>query len=326
MSSNTSPLGIRAHKAEGKGALALGKGRFGVSIGRKTNGKGRRFEGQHEGHGKSVEPRRSSMPSFKKVTCKFWEKGLCRNGEECRFLHGKAPEPGPLSDETVIDIMQFLEENGGQLEGGQIAAKHIGIKKIQLQAHFDVVDAGLGKFWVRLPGFDGPLPTEVPKVHRERVIDADSLEEVIRGNYEDGSSIFSQEDLPPDEFGEVIPEDPLENFDEFGDEVHSQNANDVPSNIRSSWRVPSRRPCLFFARGICKNGGSCPFVHDSVELEVPMLDEVTFSHIARFLELHGGSVEGGMLAKEFKGVKRAQLESHFNVISAEQGVFTVSLL
>jgi len=121
-----------------------------------------------------VEDRRPA-PGSKGVTCRYWEKGGCRNGESCPFLHSWAPgaaagrraaPPEPLAEEVREQIQQFLEDSGGQLEGGQVAHKFVGVKRVQLEDAFEVVNVGKGKFWVRVPGLEAPLPQESPKVWR----------------------------------------------------------------------------------------------------------------------------------------------------------------
>lgn len=95
----------------------------------------------------------------KSVTCVFWQRGNCRNGDSCRFRHESEPSL-ELDDKMLEEVTSFLDGLGGQLEGGVVAARFHGLKKAQLEPHFDLVEVGKGKFYVRIRGrtFDGLPP------------------------------------------------------------------------------------------------------------------------------------------------------------------------
>jgi len=85
-----------------------------------------------------------------------------------------------------------------------------------------------------------------------------------------------------------------------------------------------RKICIFFSRGICRNGANCQFSHAGmVSVEAGPLDAATVDEIRTYLQDNGGAVEGGKLSLAFKGVKRSQLEEHFLVVGEGNGKFRV---
>ncbi|CAE7218288.1 Zcchc6 [Symbiodinium natans] len=160
------PLAKRARyeddRSKGKGGGKFGKG-----------GKGGKFgKGKSGGHPGPLSVFRSGAP-------KGTEKG---KGWEPRppwasqaRADAAAEDPGPLDEGLLLDIQGFVDERGGQVEGGQIGAHFNGVKKTQLKPHFDIVDVGGGKYWVRQQGFDGPIPDDTAKL--DAVLAAEGIEE-----------------------------------------------------------------------------------------------------------------------------------------------------
>mmetsp|Transcript_53164 Transcript_53164/g.142147 ORF Transcript_53164/g.142147 Transcript_53164/m.142147 type:complete len:748 (-) Transcript_53164:318-2561(-) len=108
---------------------------------------------------------RGPRPGSAGVSCLFWQQGKCKNGESCRFVHGAAEststtEVPELDEAAVEEVRRFLDEEGGQCEGGRVAGRFRGVRKAQLEKHFDVVNLTRGNFYLRLPGFEGPVPGE----------------------------------------------------------------------------------------------------------------------------------------------------------------------
>lgn len=387
-------------------------------------------------------PRRARAgraPRRRKVQCVFWLRGDCRNGDTCRFAHYDTAEPHiepePLADNLVDEVRKFLEENGGQLEGGQVAARFIGMKQAQLVDHFEIVRVGKGKFWVRLHGLEDPVPDDVPKVKGEQSEDGkgdddasqiddefaedwpdegaedqrdgeqeeedpyyspnqfQDIEGTEEGDFENAQAGEAPQDAEPPE--DLPPESPPQEWaddewlhddqeegahqsrnadhDPFGDVFREAMSGDtrraadsdtraVPRGFRpigapiggrgnsgvapeseefplSSEYSPrskglgkqgstkrSRQRCLFYPRGQCRNGDKCPFVHtEGEEPEVPPIDEEMVYKIRELLEAEGGAMEGGRLSKEFKGIRRVQLEDHFVIEGERNGKFLVKL-
>jgi len=198
---------------------------------------------RHPGAGKPVPPPRRAArepprargskgskggkDSRSKTVCIFWERGACKNGEKCRFLHGPAPDNGsvePLSQEVAEQILQFLEEQGGQAEGGALADRFAGVKRAQLEALFEIVPAGnKGKFYVRAPGCKEELrwadedndlyePEDPPEVDNELL--APAAEEGW-GELENAEEGAGADDRPCEEEGEEI----AAGFGEEGEEM-----------------------------------------------------------------------------------------------------------
>lgn len=121
----------------------------------------------------------------------------------------EAPEPGPLDEGLVLEIQNFVEERGGgQVEGGQIGAQFHGIKKSQLKPHFDIVDVGGGKYWVRQLGFDGPIPDEIPGAEEKQDALDEPADDLVEDPYlaesfqEEGSWDQPIDDPPADAVAE----------------------------------------------------------------------------------------------------------------------------
>jgi len=362
--------------------------------------------------------------------CIFWQQGRCKNGRHCRFLHGEAgpsEPPPPLEPEQIEDVRRFLEEHGGQLEGGQVAAHFHGLKKAQLAPHFDIVSLAKGKFYVRVQGFEGPLPEvfegsptgegegsadEVPNDEQvaewrsgdeegdppEQEVEAQDGEpvppddreeapleepdaqldeqeepfnsqdfEVLRLLEENDTDPPAEEqvpqageqeaDLPPPggesrrredhdlpmNDGEQLPPEEQDGYqsDEYevlldGEEPHEFEAGEGADGEHADGlrRRPRKRDrvrqgskstvCVFWQRGMCRNGSSCRFVHGEPEF-TRELDGELLEEVRTFLDELGGQLEGGVVAARFHGLKKAQLESHFDIVDVGKGKFYVRI-
>jgi len=401
-----------------------------------------------------------NIEGVKPVVCMFWARGNCKNGENCRFLHRHSdPEPLPLlSIDTVEQIRTMLTESAGQVEGGQVAARFLGVKKTQLAEHFTIVEVGKGAFWVRLPELTGPVPTDVRRKkepENEHDLEDFDPDEPLPWDEEDIAQVQMaaqqvdeqaspsqdlgspdgasqceafpkhedmEEDVPMELDQDVPHESPLEEppldhespleeppleegwthepleelpleetspgweraDEEFNPAVYGdpsvgsdqlvepssrgslepiskphgrlgvpigaavgrpagrRNTEDIKVAVdRSRSKRTSnlnrtatgragpktQRMCAFDARGVCRNGARCPFIHvgDDPDQPLPPLDSSFADEIRKFIEDRGGIVEGGLLSKEFKGVKKMQLESLFHLTMGAGGKFSVSL-
>mmetsp|Transcript_115779 Transcript_115779/g.225331 ORF Transcript_115779/g.225331 Transcript_115779/m.225331 type:complete len:640 (+) Transcript_115779:127-2046(+) len=391
----------------------------------------------------------SQMEGVKPAVCMFWARGSCKNGESCRFLHRHSnPEPLPsLSMDTIEQVRAMLEESEGQVEGGQVAARFLGVKKTQLAEHFTIVDVGKGAFWVRLPELTGPVPTDVRRkkepeneqdledfdpdeplpwdeediadvqmaaqqvdgqaspsqnlgspdsasqceefpeqedVEEDVPVEFDGAEDVPHESPLEESPLDHEspleepplghetllEDLPPgekspglegaDEDMQPAVDQPVEpsskeysnskprgrlgvpigaavgrpagrtrtdDIKGAGDRSKSKRASNLDKAATGRTGPKTQRMCAFDARGLCRNGDRCPFIHvgDDPDQPLPPLDSSFADQIRQFIEERGGTVEGGSLSKEFKGVKKTQLEGPFQVTMGSGGKFTVSL-
>jgi len=306
------------------------------------------------------ERRRLRSLEPKPITCVFWERGQCRNGERCRFLHAKAgptDPPEPLPEETVEEIRRFLDRHGGQLEGGQVAANFPRVKKAQIDPHFELVPVGGGKFWVRLPGLDAPLPDDVPRLPGGRKgtedqdgLDAEAmlledgfcqdvlddqlqLQEEMQQQMEDmDPRLQPDQDLEQAQFQDMqdLEQELLQaEFQENG--IFSEDGVDAgpdgEERLRRKRAVPSSKAvtCVFWQRGICRNGEACRFLHGTAPPPGPPepLSPQMVTDIRALLERSGGQLEGGQVAATFIGVKKCQLEPHFEVVTVGGGKFWV---
>eukprot|EP00930_Biecheleria_cincta_P076875 TRINITY_DN64105_c0_g1_i1.p1 TRINITY_DN64105_c0_g1~~TRINITY_DN64105_c0_g1_i1.p1 ORF type:complete len:464 (+),score=110.12 TRINITY_DN64105_c0_g1_i1:89-1480(+) len=367
----------------------------------------------------------SALRPPKVEACKFWQKGSCKNGSSCRFRHGarekrasraaaRPVDPGPIDEDLLKRIQAFVSQRGAQVEGGQIGAFFKGIKKSQLEPHFEIITVGRGKYWVRERGFDGPQPEAAADGADDDVFEQEGAEEEVNDDeFEEHEAIEQEQDEEefeeqeacqswedddmqddghshPEEGGDVQddvqsfhPEQSLEPEEEVEDEYgqddgHSflpeegrdlpeegeEDADDEytesllrkvedlrrklaeararlaqkrqkasegvseliePSEDRGSTRGTKRKACAFWAKGFCRNGEECPFAHNGSRGDVEALDEDTYWKVRKFIEDHGGFVEGGIITNAFRFIKRAQLEDRFQVTTESKGKFTVRL-
>eukprot|EP00931_Biecheleriopsis_adriatica_P069040 TRINITY_DN42930_c0_g1_i1.p1 TRINITY_DN42930_c0_g1~~TRINITY_DN42930_c0_g1_i1.p1 ORF type:complete len:458 (+),score=130.93 TRINITY_DN42930_c0_g1_i1:82-1374(+) len=308
------------------------------------NGESCRFQ-----HG-PAETAKVRPPSNKR--CKYFnKKGGCRDGENCPFRHVAAdeetlPEEPVAIDQGVLEqIQEFVEENGGQLEGGQIGAKFPGVKKKQLEAHFDIVVAntGRGKYWVRQFGFDGPIPDQDGDVEpgQEPEEDVQLPDEAEAEEYvdeqEEADDAAQDEDVAEAE--EAAPEFEGGSEDVEGDALAEELVEELV--VARSWaedeaddddeytrslqrRVKDLRREL--AKAIAEkaqhNGSGAP--SEKEEATAPLSQE-DYERVATYIEEHGGSVEGARLTNEFRFLRRSLLEESFLVKSEANGKFYVSI-
>lgn len=81
-----------------------------------------------------------------------------------------APPPPPLGDDKVSEMRLCLEERGGVMDFGRFSNKFQGLKKVQIEAHFNVEpdDPKRRKHWqITLPGVEKMDREELERRDRE---------------------------------------------------------------------------------------------------------------------------------------------------------------
>ncbi|CAE7877476.1 Tut7 [Symbiodinium microadriaticum] len=153
------------------------KGGKGGKFGKGAKGGGKPGKGKFSGPPGPLSVFRPSPAAGMPKGGKGWDAPRPERRERPRV--DDVPDPGPLDEGLVLEIQNFVEERGGgQVEGGQIGAQFHGIKKSQLKPHFDIVDVGGGKYWVRQFGFDGPIPDEVPGAEEKQDVPDEPADDV----------------------------------------------------------------------------------------------------------------------------------------------------
>merc|ERR1712187_1053417 len=81
------------------------------------------------------------------ATCKFFEAGKCKKGNECPFAHLWAPRS--LKPRELQHISNMLRERG-PTDLNILTVEIKGLKRSQLEGHFDMVrfQSGGGVSWI----------------------------------------------------------------------------------------------------------------------------------------------------------------------------------
>eukprot|EP00933_Yihiella_yeosuensis_P057998 TRINITY_DN5817_c0_g1_i4.p1 TRINITY_DN5817_c0_g1~~TRINITY_DN5817_c0_g1_i4.p1 ORF type:complete len:282 (+),score=51.50 TRINITY_DN5817_c0_g1_i4:62-907(+) len=76
------------------------------------------------------------------------------------------PLPNPLEDRRLEEIWRFVESFGGSVALGKLCTEFSGVKKAQLEAHFEVAQIGSGVWSVTIPGYE-PVTGSEPKPQKQ---------------------------------------------------------------------------------------------------------------------------------------------------------------
>jgi len=221
-------------------------------------------------HGKGSGKRRGKGP------CKFFGRGECRNGEVCPFLHlveqefqaavegsqqfelEQEPDGGfGAFDEPEADIGCGTFDEAGEFD----ADGEAGMQEDELTNFGDEQEASIR---ARVLGVEEPA-SEMPMEERlQRLLEAS------HDNYDDVEGSLEENNLEDMALREFAAENPVDGT--LSNAEEGRVDGDVEESVREIARAPRaqnrlKRPrsssisCRFFAKGVCKNGSSCPFKH-----------------------------------------------------------------
>jgi len=212
--------------------------------------------------------------------------------------HGKGgaaakdgPPPPPLDEETLERIRNLLRENGGIVPLGKICHDFLGLKKCQLEGHF--LFSRVGDQWqVGLPELDDGTGS----FQSQAVAAA-----MVSGN--PGSVAAAAQTG----FGAFAG----------GLDGLSSGLSGVPPEMQlGSLGAPAAAMTGVAAATVQEMAG----VQGAVlgQEQVTPLDPSQVEEIATYLEQHGGALPMGRLTQHFMRLKRAQLETYFELSQVGQ--------
>lgn len=162
-------------------------------------------------------------------------KGKGKGGGKGAEKGGKGAPSPPLDDAVVADMKKWLEEKGGVVDHGKFANQFPGLKKSQLENHFNLEPEdrrrGGGRWQIMLGGVQPLTPEE--RVEREARDRADGtyeapLEEAA-APFEDEEEDFEEEDVG-------VVEEPFEEEDIAAGEVADADAANPLQDVEAQLR------------------------------------------------------------------------------------------
>eukprot|EP00746_Dinoflagellata_sp_MGD_P010429 gnl/MRDRNA2_/MRDRNA2_121526_c0_seq1.p1 gnl/MRDRNA2_/MRDRNA2_121526_c0~~gnl/MRDRNA2_/MRDRNA2_121526_c0_seq1.p1 ORF type:complete len:492 (-),score=107.75 gnl/MRDRNA2_/MRDRNA2_121526_c0_seq1:26-1501(-) len=306
--------------------------------------------------------------------------------------------PAELTDDIIDRVRDLLIEHNGQIKGGVLTTLIPGLKRKQLEPHFEVVQAGGADYWLTEFGNEIDFSiTNMPKVKSSTEVAGELTDDVIEEirdeiHANDGclvSHVFTrrfpgikkahvaahftvESDDPKGGAYTIRDEGPTPGADEL--KVHEKRRNsgtaakaqnprpsDKGKGKRNSQGTTMRRfgngqvwqngpPMMALGNGgsiyiprlnprgsvagfrpvdaIQGKGVQVKKKQDKNERSMdspPPLTRDQVRDMSQIIADNGGQMNGGVLTRKFRGVKKAQIEAHFLVEQITSGDFLVSL-
>eukprot|EP00928_Gymnodinium_smaydae_P013664 TRINITY_DN14970_c0_g2_i1.p1 TRINITY_DN14970_c0_g2~~TRINITY_DN14970_c0_g2_i1.p1 ORF type:complete len:465 (+),score=56.50 TRINITY_DN14970_c0_g2_i1:63-1397(+) len=188
-------------------------------------------------------------------------------------------DPPPLEESQIQMITEALIERGGRMSGGVLTSLFPGLRKIQVEAAFDVQTGDKGEFIVT-------VPPQVQHDDQKGFLDDTILQQITEQLKENGGS------MPGSMIADTFPGLEKEQLEAAGFHISMLDDDDF---LVSS-----------FTHGRYSQAATVP------------LDRLRVQEISNALRERGGSINGGTLASMFPGVKKAQLEANFHIIPTDK--------
>jgi hypothetical protein len=221
----------------------------------------------------------------------------------------KAGDDAPvieMDEARVEEIEQHLQENGGVLSLGKLSTVFEGLKKAQLEQHFQVIPTEKD-FEVRSMGdalfqFEGE-PSEPKRKKRKKDRDPNAPVEELGAVVVQEIEQFLQENGGVLALGRVTTV--FEGVKKAQLEQHFiVNPTETDFEVRLHGTA---------VKSLLKNYSAVKTEREPYRLSGP-LDDDTVQIITDWLADEGGYARMGKLSSDFPGVKKAQLEPHFDVM------------
>jgi len=256
--------------------------------------------------------------------------GAARGKEEAK----DKPPPPPLEDDKVDEMIRSLEEVGGFMDFGKFCGRFPGVKKVQVEPHFQLKSIGnvaQGRWAIALEGVD--VPDTLPGRGAEERPGAggtgreltplvpasgDKFVGTINNfNGEKGYGFVVCDEVKGDIYFKKT---------DMAPELHSR-PRQVLVGLKVTLNVvrnPDGKPRGLEVEALEEVGGKGDEeAKTPAELDQDMLDDMT-----AFLEEVGGHIDYGKFAAKFTGVKKVQIKPHFQLVQIESnagGRWTIAL-
>lgn len=231
----------------------------------------------------------------------------------------KSDEPPPeLTDEEVERVRDILAEHGGQIKAGLLTTKIEGIKKVQLQPHFNIVDISSGDYGVTEFGTDFDASLEPPKEPNSKAVKRKPDHSQAPGPPKQKRQRKEKSDEPPppltDEEVEMIRGIVEENGGKIKGGILATKVEGLKkAQLQEHFQIVQIDSGDFWiAEADAMIEESAPSRATGEELEPDMVDAVRNE-----IEANGGEIDGGRLATILPGIKKQKLAAHFTLVESD---------
>jgi len=217
--------------------------------------------------------------------------------------------PPPLEPEVVQQVTELLEAFGGETWMGKVSQMFKFIKRSQLEPHFEFKRVG-DQWLVRLPGLESAVAGDTAVAQVKQLLGTGSAEQGGAPAMQPPQMMQAGPNLPPLK----APAGYSAMAGGFRGPVGSAQPGMRPVRMRSPAQMQARPPFMAqqpmarpFGAAVTRAAAK-----EATEPPPPLTEEVV-QGIMSLVELAGGIVPMGRVSQAFIGVKRAQLEGHFDL-------------
>lgn len=232
-----------------------------------------------------------------------------------RKLDGDINEPVPLTDEQIETVRNAIAAHGGQIKGGRLASVVPGLKRDQLELHFELINIGTERdYWLAELGTEIHMVKSKPSGNaRARRQKRPRVEEVVE---DDGGPL-----LAPDMVEKVRDEINAHGGELDGGVISTRFPGMKKAHLADYFTVETVTEIGSTGKYKVRDEGPTPSIINEGQRPAPYKPKIPadfippdiVEEVRDEINTHGGEVHSDVITTKFPGMKKAHLYNYFTV-------------